>query len=62
MKKITAPINLQRPLMVELKEMKDIQHDHLVKFYGAIIEHEPCLLTEYCSKGSLQGEKVCLSD
>jgi atrial natriuretic peptide receptor A len=58
MKKITAPINLQRPLMVELKAMKDIQHEHLVKFYGAIIDKEPCLLTEYCSKGSLQGEQM----
>ena len=56
MKKISAPINLQRPLMVELKAMKDIQHEHLVKFYGAIIDKAPCMLTEYCSKGSLQGE------
>lgn len=40
--------------MMELKTMKDIQHDHLVKFYGAVIEDVPCLLTEYCPKGSLQ--------
>lgn len=60
MKKITAPINLQRPLMVELKAMKDIQHEHLVKFYGAIIDTTPCLLTEYCSKGSLQGNTKSL--
>ena len=56
MKKITAPINLHRPLMIELKAMKDIQHEHLVKFYGAIIDKSPCMLTEYCSKGSLQGD------
>lgn len=54
MKKIVAPINLTRPLMVELKAMKDIQHDHLVRFCGAVIEGVPCMLTEYCSKGSLQ--------
>lgn len=40
--------------MKELKTMKDIQHDHLVRFYGAVIENVPCLLTEYCPKGSLQ--------
>lgn len=39
--------------MMELKTMKDIQHDHLVRFYGAVIEEVPCLLTEYCPKGSL---------
>lgn len=54
MKKILVPINLTRPLMVELKAMKDIQHDHLVRFYGAVIDSVPCMLTEYCSKGSLQ--------
>lgn len=54
-KKINSPINLNRALMMELKTMKDIQHDHLVRFYGACIEGEvPCLLTEYCPKGSLQ--------
>lgn len=53
-KKINAPINLNRSLMMELKAMKDIQHDHLVKFFGAVIDHVPCLLTEYCPKGSLQ--------
>lgn len=53
-KKILTPINLNRPLMMELKTMKDIQHDHLVRFYGAVIDDVPCLLTEYCPKGSLQ--------
>lgn len=53
-KKINTTINLSRSLMMELKTMKDIQHEHLVKFYGAVIEDVPCLLTEYCPKGSLQ--------
>lgn len=53
-KKINTSINLSRSLMMELKTMKDIQHEHLVKFYGAVIEDVPCLLTEYCPKGSLQ--------
>lgn len=56
-KKIKVPINLNRSLMMELKTMKDLQHDHLVRFYGAVIDtidSIPCLLTEYCPKGSLQ--------
>ena len=41
--------------MMELKAMKDIQHDHLVRFYGAVVEEVyPCVITEYCPKGSLQ--------
>ncbi|XP_055387784.1 atrial natriuretic peptide receptor 1 [Condylostylus longicornis] len=48
-------VNLNRPLMLELKRMKDIQHEHLVKFFGACLDPPKCfLLTEYCPKGSLQ--------
>lgn len=40
--------------LFELK-MKDLQHDHLVRFIGACIDPPHCcLLTEYCSRGSLQ--------
>ncbi|CAG9806122.1 unnamed protein product [Chironomus riparius] len=53
-KKITVPITLTRSLLMELKTMKDIQHDHLVRFYGCVIDSVPCILTEYCPKGSLQ--------
>lgn len=36
-------------------QLKDLHHDHLVRFYGACIEpNYCCLLTEYCPKGSLQ--------
>lgn len=35
--------------------MKDIHHEHLVRFYGACVDPPHCcLLTEYCPKGSLQ--------
>lgn len=35
--------------------MKDIHHEHLVKFYGACVDSPNCcILTEYCPKGSLQ--------
>uniref|UniRef100_A0A1B6L105 Guanylate cyclase n=1 Tax=Graphocephala atropunctata TaxID=36148 RepID=A0A1B6L105_9HEMI len=50
-----ARIELSRPLLLELKRMKDLHHDHLVRFYGACIDQPDCfLLTEYCPKGSLQ--------
>ncbi|KAJ8897729.1 hypothetical protein PR048_003079 [Dryococelus australis] len=36
-------------------QMKDLHHDHLVRFLGACVEVPNCyLLTEYCPKGSLQ--------
>ncbi|EGI69254.1 Atrial natriuretic peptide receptor A [Acromyrmex echinatior] len=48
-------VEISRPLLLELKRMKDLQHDHLVRFYGACLEPPHCcLLTEYCPKGSLQ--------
>ena len=35
--------------------MKDINHDHLVRFIGACIDPPNCcLITEYCPRGSLQ--------
>ncbi len=36
--------------------MKDLQHDHLVRFIGACIDGpEECfVVTEYCTRGSLQ--------
>ena len=34
--------------------MKDMSHDHLVTFIGACIEPpHVCILTDFCSKGSL---------
>ncbi|XP_017847573.1 atrial natriuretic peptide receptor 1 isoform X2 [Drosophila busckii] len=46
---------LSRRQMLELKRMKDLQHDHLVKFYGACLDQRRSfLLMEYCPKGSLQ--------
>lgn len=44
-----------RAQLLELKNMKDLANDHLVKFYGACLENPHCcILTEYCQKGSLQ--------
>lgn len=48
-------IDLSRPLLLELKKMKDLEHDHLARFYGACVDPPHCcFLTEYCPKGSLQ--------
>ena len=35
--------------------MRDIAHDNLTRFVGACVDSQrTCVLTEYCSKGSLQ--------
>lgn len=50
-----AKIELNRSQLFELKVMKDLTNDHLVKFYGACIESPHCcILNEYCPRGSLQ--------
>lgn len=50
-----ANLNLNRSLLLELKKMKDLQHEHLVRFYGACLDPpDACILTEFCPKGSLQ--------
>ena len=56
LKKIQADnISMNRQLLIELKQMKDLQHDHLVRFVGACLDHSnPLLVTEYCPRGSLQ--------
>ncbi|XP_017784282.1 PREDICTED: atrial natriuretic peptide receptor 2-like [Nicrophorus vespilloides] len=50
-----AKIELNRSQLKEMKAMKDLSNDHLVKFYGACLDSPHCcILTEYCPKGSLQ--------
>ena len=50
---------MNRQLLIELKRMKDVQHDHLVRFVGACLDHsQPFLVTEYCPRGSLQDTAV----
>ena len=43
------------PPVCSLRQMKDLHHDHLVRFIGMSIEppHQ-AIFTEYCPKGSLQ--------
>ncbi|XP_047115101.1 atrial natriuretic peptide receptor 1-like isoform X1 [Schistocerca piceifrons] len=55
LKAIHKRVDLTRPLLLELKRMKDLHHDHLVRFLGSCVDPPNCyLLTEYCPKGSLQ--------
>ncbi|XP_076366597.1 atrial natriuretic peptide receptor 1-like isoform X3 [Tachypleus tridentatus] len=52
---IKTRIEIHRPLLLELKRMKDLQNDHIVRFIGACVEPPYCcIVTEYCPKGSLQ--------
>ncbi|XP_023219656.1 atrial natriuretic peptide receptor 1-like isoform X1 [Centruroides sculpturatus] len=52
---LLSRIDITRPLLYELKYMKDLQHNHLVRFIGSCIDSPHCcLITEYCPKGSLQ--------
>uniref|UniRef100_A0A914WK42 Guanylate cyclase n=1 Tax=Plectus sambesii TaxID=2011161 RepID=A0A914WK42_9BILA len=48
-------LELSRGLLMELKKMKDLQHDHITRFTGACIDAPHyCIVTEYCPKGSLE--------
>ncbi|XP_023219698.1 atrial natriuretic peptide receptor 1-like [Centruroides sculpturatus] len=48
-------IEFSRSLLLELKRMKDLQHNHIVRFLGACLDPPHCcLVTEYCPRGSLQ--------
>lgn len=52
---VNSRIELTRSVLLELKRMKDLHHDHLARFYGACLDPPHCcFLTEYCPKGSLQ--------
>jgi len=48
-------LDLSRSLLLELKKMKDLQHDHITRFMGACVEcPNYCIVSEYCPKGSLE--------
>lgn len=46
--------DLNHDQLKELKIVKDLSHDNLVKFFGACLDIPNVLVTGYCSKGSLQ--------
>ncbi|XP_041356233.1 atrial natriuretic peptide receptor 1-like [Gigantopelta aegis] len=46
---------VDREVLLEVKHVKDLHHDHIIRFIGACIEvPNQCILSEYCKKGSLQ--------
>ncbi|XP_071825747.1 atrial natriuretic peptide receptor 1-like isoform X6 [Apostichopus japonicus] len=48
-------IDLTRQVLMEMKVMREIQHDHVTKFVGCCGDAPNIsILTEYCPKGSLQ--------
>lgn len=51
----SVKIEPNRSELYELKIMKDLSHDNLVKFYGACFDGpKNFILCEYCLRGSLQ--------
>lgn len=48
-------IDLTRTLLLELKQIRDVHHPNVTNFFGACVDPPNiCILTEYCSRGSLQ--------
>ncbi|KAI6229014.1 Guanylate cyclase [Aphelenchoides fujianensis] len=48
-------LELSRKLLLEFKQLKDLQHDHITRFAGACVDPPHyCIVTEYCPKGSLE--------
>ncbi|XP_076267348.1 atrial natriuretic peptide receptor 1 [Rhynchophorus ferrugineus] len=55
-KRITKKkIDINKKLLWEIKQVRDVTHENTVRFLGACIEYPTILiLTEYCSRGSLR--------
>ncbi|KAL3842511.1 hypothetical protein ACJMK2_020515 [Sinanodonta woodiana] len=52
----TEKLNLTREVLLELKQVRSVQHDNLTRFVGACVDPgNVCILIEHCRKGSLQG-------
>jgi len=48
-------VDLTRAVLLELKQIREVHHPNLTRFFGACVEASNiCILTEYCSRGSLQ--------
>ena len=52
---LKSSVQLTRELLVELKEVSELQHQNVNSFVGACVDSPNiCILTQYCNKGSLQ--------
>lgn len=48
-------VTLTRDILLEFKDISEVQHQNINAFVGACIDNPNiCLLTQYCNKGSLQ--------
>ncbi|XP_077563674.1 atrial natriuretic peptide receptor 1-like isoform X3 [Haemaphysalis longicornis] len=48
-------IELTRSVLIELKQMRETQHENIARFVGACVDvPNIAIITEYCPKGSLQ--------
>ncbi|XP_070536363.1 atrial natriuretic peptide receptor 1-like isoform X2 [Ptychodera flava] len=48
-------VHVTRDLLMEFKELRDLRHANINQFVGACVDPpEICIVTHYCSKGSLQ--------
>uniref|UniRef100_A0ABM0M6S0 Guanylate cyclase n=1 Tax=Saccoglossus kowalevskii TaxID=10224 RepID=A0ABM0M6S0_SACKO len=48
-------VHITRELLMEFKELRDLRHANINQFVGACVDApEICIVTHYCSKGSLQ--------
>ncbi|XP_077994096.1 atrial natriuretic peptide receptor 2-like [Glandiceps talaboti] len=48
-------VHVTRDLLMEFKELRDMRHGNINQFVGACIDPpDICIVTHYCSKGSLQ--------
>lgn len=46
---------VNRELLLELKQLKDLAHENLIRFVGICSEDQHIsVLTEYCEKGNLR--------
>jgi len=49
-------VDINKKLLWEIKQVRDVTHENTVRFVGACIDASPgvVILTEYCPKGSLK--------
>lgn len=51
-------LSINRDILLELKQLKDLAHENLIRFVGICAEDQHIsILTEYCEKGNLRVNK-----
>lgn len=51
---LVSEVHVTRDLLIEMKQMRDVIHDNLVKFYGMVVEPPTAIVSELCMRGSLR--------